>query len=167
MGKNKKPGHIDTHRQTNPKSPPKSICVYVTRQSQEREPINESDISDSPYMFLFGTMPFYQPAVLLSSHQKHVDGFERQRNCSPSISLPGKQCIAVHIYYLASNAYLYDLVLGEQCSDPDRNHFCHIWLVGIFPNPYDRTSASCAIFSKRFKQVFWISWLSLKSIYTC
>ena len=31
---------------------------------------------------------------------------------------------------------------GEQCSDPDRNHFCHIWLVGIFPNPYDRTSAA-------------------------
>jgi hypothetical protein len=48
-------------------------------------------------MFLFGAMPFYQPAVLLSSHQKHVDGFKRQRNCSPSISLPGKQCIAIHV----------------------------------------------------------------------
>ena len=33
--------------------------------------------------------------------------------------------------------------LGEQCSDPDRNHFRQIWLVGIIPNPYDRTSASC------------------------
>jgi len=30
------------------------------------------------------------------------------------VSLPGEQCIAVHIYYLASNAYLYDLVLGKQ-----------------------------------------------------
>ncbi len=33
-------------------------------------------------------------------------------------------------------------VLGEQCSDPDRNHFRQIWLVGIIPNPYDRTSAA-------------------------
>ena len=30
------------------------------------------------------------------------------------VSVPGKQCIAVHICYLASNAYLYDLVLGKQ-----------------------------------------------------
>ena len=29
-------------------------------------------------------------------------------------SVLGKQCIAVHVYYLASNAYLYDLVLGKQ-----------------------------------------------------
>ena len=133
-------------------------------------------------MFLFGAMPFYQPAVLLSSHQKHVDGFKRQRNCSPSISLPGKQCIAIHVATwqamqtrnsllvlpkprllcnLASRVPMDGSRCGEQCSDPDRNHFCHIWLVGIIPNPYDRTSASCAIFSKRFKQVFWISWLSL------
>ena len=36
--------------------------------------------------------------------------------------------------------------LGEQCSDPDRNYFRQTWLVGIIPNPYDRTSASYAFF---------------------
>ena len=30
------------------------------------------------------------------------------------VSVLGKQCIAVHVYYLASNAYLYDLVPGKQ-----------------------------------------------------
>ncbi len=35
-------------------------------------------------------------------------------SCCAKISVLGKQCIAVHIYYLASNAYLYDLVLGKQ-----------------------------------------------------
>ena len=62
--------------------------------------------------------------------------------------LRSKQCIAVHIYYLASNAYLYDLVLGKQglhiqvlqigkqgpdsclllckqCTDPDLRQFLH------------------------------------------
>ena len=64
------------------------------------------------------------------------------------VSVPGKQCIVVHIYYLASNAYLYDLVLGKQglhiqvfqigehvwmdstllckqCTDPDLRQFLH------------------------------------------
>ena len=42
--------------------------------------------------------------------------------------------------------------LCEQCSDPDRNHFRQSWLVGIIPNPYDRTSASCASFDASYNR---------------
>ena len=143
-----------------------------------RDPITNRAGPDSPKVPLSGPIQIYQHGILLSIRQKHVDGFWRQRNCSPgfyylaSSALPSMFAIwqAMHtcmIWYLASRVPMDGSRCGEQCSDPDRNHFCHIWLVGIFPNPYNRTSASCAIFSKRFKQVFWISWLSLKSIYTC
>ena len=39
--------------------------------------------------------------------------------------------------------------LDEQCSGPDRKHFRQSWLVGIIPNPCDRTCASYA-FSRFF-----------------
>ena len=156
-------------------SPPKSICVYVARRSNcrwppkcsplylfcqtdtlyksgthlvKRDPITNRAKPDSPKVPFSGPIQIYQHSILLSIRHKHVDGFFRQRNCSPSISLPGKQCIAVHIYYLASNAYLYDLVLGKQglhiqvlqigkqcpdsclllckqCTDPDLRQFLH------------------------------------------
>jgi len=88
------------------------------------------------------------------------------------VSLPGEQCIAVHIYYLASNAYLYDLVLGKagpahtgfanwracpdgysvlckQCTDPDLSQFLHQARWEHIPNPEITLRVSCAFFQKR------------------
>jgi hypothetical protein len=88
------------------------------------------------------------------------------------LSLLGKQCIAIHIYYLASNAYLYDLVLGKQglpiqvlqigkqgpdsclllfkqCTYPDLRQFLHQARWEHIPNPEITLRVSCAFFQKR------------------
>ena len=124
-------------------------------------------------MFLFGTMPFYQPTVLLSSHQKHVDGFKRQRNCSPSISLPGKQCIAIHVatwqamrnrkslllckqgkpvrlHYFASRVPMDGSQLGEQCSDPDPRAFLHKLVGNISQTQRSPNVRAARFLQKRF-----------------
>ena len=151
MVKNKKPGHIDTHRQTNSESPPKSICVYVTRRSFcrwlpqcsllylfyqtdtlyksrthlfRREPITNRAEPDSPKILFSGPIQIYQHGFELSIHLKAVDGSSRQRPALPSFyymasrALPSTfsiwQCKPLRFCYLASNAYLYDSVLGKQ-----------------------------------------------------
>ena len=189
--KNKKPGHIDTHRQTNSESPPKSICVYVTRRSNcrwppkcsplhlfyqtdtlyksrthlfKREPITNRAEPDSPKVPFPRPIQIYQHNNLLSIRQKHVDGFCRQRNCSPGF------------HYLASNAYLYDLVLGKQglhlqvlqigkqcpngclqlckqCTDPDLRQFLH-WLVGNTSQTQRSHKCELRVFAKRCRHPY-------------
>ena len=87
------------------------------------------------------------------------------------VSVPGKQCIAVHICYLASNAYLYDLVLGKQglpiqvlqIGEHVRmaiQYFASIVLIrtcanfctgslGTPPKPRDHTLCELRVFAKR------------------
>ena len=59
-----------------------------------------------------------------------------------------KNLFALGLYTRKSMRFLSGTVIasehGEQCFDLDRNNFRQSWLVGIIPNPYDRTSASCA-----------------------
>ena len=89
------------------------------------------------------------------------------------LSLLGKQCIAIYIYYLASNAYLYDLVLGKQglpiqvlqigkqgpdsclllfkqCTYPDLRQFLHQARWEHIPNPEITLRVSCAFFQNAF-----------------
>ena len=110
----------------------------------------------------------YQHVFLLSIHLKHVDGFWRQRNCSPGFYYLASSALssiyttwqAMHtcmIWYLASTAYPYRFcklasrvriavyyftssVLIRTCAN-----FCTDSL-GTHPKPRDRTSASYASF---------------------
>ena len=65
--KNKKPGHIDTHRQTNSESPPKSICVYVTRRSNCRWPPK-----CSPLYLFYQTDTLYKSRTHLLIHPRSL-----------------------------------------------------------------------------------------------
>ena len=124
-------------------------------------------------MFLFGTVLFYQPVFLLSSHQKHVDGFSRQRNCSPgfhylaSSALPSMFTTwqAMHtcmIWYLASRACtyrfckfasmtgsLFSTLQAVYRTGPVRN-FC-TGSLGTPPKPSDHTSCELRVFAKRWE----------------
>ena len=166
MVKNKKPGHIDTHRQTNSESPPKSICVYVTRRSNcrwppkcsplylfyqtdtlyksgthlfWREPITNRAGPDSPKIPFSGPIQIYQHNILLSIRQKHVDGFWRQRNCSPNFhylasrAYPYRFCklasrVRIAVYYFASSVQI------RTCAN-----FC-TGSLGTHPKPRNHTS---------------------------
>ena len=173
--KNKKPGHIDTHRQTNSESSPKSICVYVTRRSNCRwppkcsplhlfyqtdtlyksrthlfrsEPIRNRAEPDSPKVPFPGPIQIYQHNNLLSIRQKHVDGFCRQRNCSPGFHyLASRACtyrfcklasrVRMAVYYFASSVQI------RTCAN-----FC-TGSLGTHPKPRDHTSCELRVFAKR------------------
>ena len=178
--KNKKPGHIDTHRQTNSESPPKSICVYVTRRSNcrwppkcsplhlfyqtdtlyksrthlfRREPITNRAEPDSPKVPFPGPIQIYQHNNLLSIRQKHVDGFCRQRNCSPGF------------YYLASSALssisaiwqaMHTCMIRHLASRACTYRFCKFVsrIRMEHPKPRDHTSCELRVFAKRCRHPY-------------
>ena len=134
--KNKKAGSHRYAPTDELESPPKSICVYVTRQSNcrwlpkcsplylfyqtdtlykstthllKREPITNRAEPDSPKVLFSGPIQIYQLDILLSICRKHVDVFCRQRNCSPGF------------HYLASSA------LPSIFTTWQAMHTCMIW----------------------------------------
>ena len=176
--KNKKPGHIDTHRQTNSESSPKSICVYVTRRSNcrwppkcsplylfyqtdtlyksrthllKREPITNRAGPDSPKVPFSGPIQIYQHDILLSIRQKHVDGFCRQRNCSPGFHYLASS-VRMAVYYFASSVQI------RTCAN-----FC-TGSLGTHPKPRDHTSCELRVFAKRF--FVFISLLTIRMSYS-
>ena len=83
-----------------------------------RDPITNRAGPDSPKVPFSGPIQIYQHGILLSIRQKHVDGFYRQRNCSPGFYSPASSALlsiyttwqAMHtctIWYLASRANPY------------------------------------------------------------
>ena len=201
--KSKKPGHIDTHRQTNSESSPKSICVYVTRRSNcrwppkcsplhlfyqtdtlyksrthlfKREPITNRAEPDSPKVPFPRPIQIYQHNNLLSIRQKHVDGFCRQRNCSPGFYYLASSALssiyttwqAMHtcmIWYLASRACTYRFcklassvrmaVYNFASSVQIRTcaNFC-TGSLGTHPKPRDHTSCELRVFAKRCRHPY-------------
>ena len=145
--------------------PTVSACLtdtlYKSRSHpSEREPTTNRAKPDSPKILFSGPIQIYQHGFELSIHLKAVDGSSRQRTACQSFSTwqAGHTRKSMQIFsWNRSRIGNWQAVsrwtvpeLGEQCSDPDRNHFRQIWLVGIIPNPYDRTSASCAFFQNAF-----------------
>ena len=94
--------------------------LYINRELTffRREPITNRAGPDSPKVPFSGPIQKYQHDILLSIRQKHVDGFFRQRNCSPgfhylassalsSISTTWQAMHTCMIWYLASRACTY------------------------------------------------------------
>ena len=73
---------------------------------------------DSPKVPFSRPIQIYQHGVILSIRQKHVDGFCRQRNCSPGF------------YYLASSA------LSSIYTTWQAMHTCMIWYLASRAYPY-------------------------------
>jgi hypothetical protein len=65
-------------------------------------------------MILFRTIIIVPARISAVNPSKTRRRFLASTSCFAMVSVLGEQCIVVHIYYLASNAYLYDLVLGKQ-----------------------------------------------------
>ncbi len=167
--------------------PTAAHCTCSIRQilymNRELTFLERTDNEPSRTRFTQG--PFYrtdtnfQHDILLSSHQKHVDGFSRQRDCSPgfhylassalsSISATWQAMHTCMIQYLASRActyrfcklassvrmdvqYLASSVQIRTCAN-----FC-TGSLGTHPKPRDRTSCELRVFTllkiQRFSEI--------------
>ena len=142
--------------------------ILIENSPFKGEPITNRAEPDSPKDHFSGPIQIYQHNILLSIRPKHVDGFRRQRNCSPGFHYLASSAVssiyttwqAMHtctIWYLASRActyrfcklasrvriavyYFANSVQIRTCAN-----FC-TGSLGTHPKPRDRTSASCAFF---------------------
>lgn len=122
--------------------------IKIGNSAFRREPITNWAGPDSSKAPFSRPIQIYQHDILLSICQKHVDGFCRQRNCSPgfyylassalsSISAIWQAMHTCMIRHLASRACTYRFCkfvsrirmdgseTGKQCSDPDPRDFRH------------------------------------------
>ena len=136
------------------------------------EPITNQAKPDSPKVPFPGPIQIYQHVILLSSHQKHVDGFSRQRNCSPnfhylassalpSISTTWQAMHTCMIWYLASRACTYRFcylasrvrIAVYYFASSVRILTCANFCTGSLgtpPKPRNHTPCELRVFAKRF-----------------
>ena len=145
--------------------------LYINRElTLLRDPITNRAGPDSPKAPFSGPIQIYQHNILLSIRQKHVDGFWRQRNCSPnfhylassalpSISTTWQAMHTCMIWYLASRAYPYRFCklassvrmavyyFASSVQIRTCANFCTCSL-GTHPKPRNRTLCELRVFCK-------------------
>ena len=143
-------------------------CICSIRQIRcinrkltfRREPITNRAGPISPKVPFSGPIQIFQHGILLSKCQNHVDGFYRQRNCSPgfhclagsalpAISTAWQAMHACMIWYLAGSVrmavYCFSgsvqiRICANFCTGSPRTHAI----------PKDHTSCELRVFAKRF-----------------